>query len=91
MFQSSDYMRDKTMTVICKIMKRTQNHDWFDILRREFYFVPIGRGKIVGVIQKNLTDIFHAATNLLELMMENNVGPKYIENSLAIISCIPST
>jgi uncharacterized Zn-binding protein involved in type VI secretion len=73
MFQASDTMRDTTITVICKMMKKTQSQDWFEILKREFYFVPIGR-----------------ATNLLELIMANNVGPSYIENSLAIISCIPN-
>jgi type IV secretory pathway TrbL component len=44
MFQESDTMRDKTITVICKMMKKTQSQDWFEILKREFYFVPIGRG-----------------------------------------------
>ncbi len=44
MFQVSDTFREKTITIICKMMKTGQSQMWFELLRREFYYAPIGRG-----------------------------------------------
>ena len=44
MFQVSDSLRKKTITIICKMMKTGQRQMWCELLQREFYYAPVGRG-----------------------------------------------